>query len=363
MILSQIPNDFETRSPLLGAEQQNTEILFPVPSKNWLTFFRPQLWGYFLNANFGLAWQWNFRFLGVFLGVFLLSLLVTHHHFYISAMLGTIAALSPFAQFWSFDKEPLTLFAGLSLWCAHKVMTFPAHRSLWSVGLFYSLGAFVFSYIYPPLQVPLTWMIVFLAFGLFWKRPLKEFLNPHVLLPFLGVGVFIFVWASTNREDLLTMMNTAYPGKRNEMGGDLELPRLFSNTLILFNRQIDWSFAGNICEAASYVFLFPVTALWIALESSKQKLTALSISLITFAAFILVWMFLGLPEPLNQLTLLNKVPARRAMQALGIADLLLLGYFLRSNKPDVSQSQYKSGLLLIAAGVYYVYLGTGYLEY
>jgi len=57
---------FPTLNSLIG-DGQSMVGSYSFPVVHAITFFRPQVWGYFLGADIGLAWHWGMLGTGLFL--------------------------------------------------------------------------------------------------------------------------------------------------------------------------------------------------------------------------------------------------------------------------------------------------------
>lgn len=353
MILSQRANDFAPTSDLLGYGNHNVNAAFSLPSTSWPTLFRPHVWGYFIGQNVGLAWHWWFRVFGLFVGVVILASIATRNNFWLSAGCGLLITTAPLFQFWSFAPEPIVFFSGLSAATAIGVLETRSHRALvlYAAALFYCLGGLVFGSPYPAYQVVIGYFLVFFVVGaLLRDRSSFGSAREHApnLLAFAAAAFavcgLVVLFYMQNQSAIQLLQQTVYPGQRTLASGTWELPLIFSNDLILFDRQIDWRFAANICEGSQFVLTFPVVlgALLLRRRISDPLLIALG----SFVLLTLAWTTIGLPDSFDRVLLLDNVPVQRTIIGLGLADALLLVLCLSERGPAHST---KAALGLAAA--------------
>jgi len=326
-------------------------LYFPsMPAKHILTVFKPTIWGFFIGPDKGLSWRWWSLYLGLFYVYFLVFMLISRNQFYLSVMGSLFLLFSPFFQFWSMHIAEVPLFMGL-MFVAFIHVCFSSKKKiilLHSLLLGWSVGCFVLNFTYPPYQISLFYLFLFMTSSFIISR-YKEFkFSENKLFRFTGfliavviAGGAFFIYYDELKDILQTIAATEYPGKRFSIGGEYHFGRLFSNNFfILFALKYifsstEMSFIGdNICEAGSFLFFFPFVVLFLVwqLIVKRKSIDKFSVILLGYFALILFYMFLGFPKFLSKYSLFGFMPDYRAVIGLGIADIILLVSFLSTEQ-------------------------------
>ena len=129
------------------------------------------------------------------------------------------------------------------------------------------------------------------------------------------------------------MLNSVYPGQRRIYGG---LPV----TEWDYNYARGWLFPvtnnhelyANFCEAQSYISLFIPTSMCILYYAFKHFRKINYIVIFNFAMLILfvVYEYIGLPEIIGKLTLLNRSKPYRSIIGISLTTVILLAFLYRS---------------------------------
>ena len=317
-----------------------------LPVWHILTIFKPTTWGFFLGADTGLAWMWWSMVLGFFYTFFLLFMLISRNRFFLSMMGSLLLLFSPFFQFWSMHKSEIPIFMNLAF-ISFAYLTFGRGKKVIlanGVLLGWFCGCFMLNFIYPPCQVSLAYLLVFMMGGFIANRypELDLYKTGMIRLAGFAMALAIVMFAAVvfylEAQKIIDILaETVYPGKRLSTGGDFEPWKLLSNTLLIhlyvFFRHgfsapflVNWADMTNICEYASFIFLFPVLlAIFIARCTIARKIVdPLSLMIGCYIALILVYMFLGFPEWLSKYSGFSRTPAGRELMGLGIANIVLL---------------------------------------
>lgn len=97
--LSQVKKDFSIKNESIGGE--NAPLVSFLPTKHFITFFRPNFWGYFfLSPEQGFAWAWNFKALGILITMTLMFTLLTGNNFWLSIFGAFWMLFSSGTQWW-----------------------------------------------------------------------------------------------------------------------------------------------------------------------------------------------------------------------------------------------------------------------
>jgi hypothetical protein len=317
-----------------------------IPVRHILTFFKPTTWGFFLGADAGLAWMWWSMVLGFFYAFFLLFMLISRNRFFLSAMGSLLLLFSPFFQFWSMHGSEIPIFMALAF-VSFAYLTFSADKKVMlanGVLLGWFLGCFMLNSIYPPYQVALVYLFLFLAGGFIASRRSELDLRRSGTIRLAGfsISVTIVVFAAAvfylqARDVINILAGTVYPGIRFSTGGDFEPWKLFSNTFLIHlyvffqhgakaPRLVDWADMRNICEYSSFIFTFPVLiSVFLArCIAAKKIIDPLSFMIGGYIIIILVYMFFGFPDWLSRYSGFSRTPAFREPIALGVANAALL---------------------------------------
>ncbi len=343
----------------LGSNMVVSPIKTPV--RNYVTLFRPHLWGYFLGRDLGLAWHWWFLLLGLFYSYFLCFLLVSGGRFFVAISGGLLIACSPFFQFKSLEYAEIAIFAALVFVALIQVLFAPSRRQQAIGGLFFawSAGGLALNF-YPASQISLGYLLIFLTGGfvLRHRAALREAgqwrhrlicLGGGAGLAGLAVGVFVVQgWP------ILQILNqTIFPGQRFVTGGDYPCWRIFANDFFLQFFLKDNLPGTNICEYGSFLFFFPVLAAWAFYRMWKdRRVDFVVLSVLLFCFALTTFAIVGFPTWLSAITLLSKVPPNRGMVALGVANAVLLCAMTAS--PQTKRPA--DAVLLILVGCWGVFL-------
>jgi hypothetical protein len=201
------------------------------------------------------------------------------------------------------------------------------------VGL--SIPGFVM-FLYPPWQVPVGYLFLFVFVGLFIRDGLYHSFKPrskYRMLCLIGAlalaSGLTLSFLFTCLPDLKVMSNTVYPGKRVSVGGDYSFAMLFKGLYNLTTIRSVEPKIGDESEASSFYYLFPAVFIGILLSRRlRTKLGFMGWLLIAYLAAMLVFLLAGVPESVARATLLSYVPPYRADIAVGLASIILCVYAL-----------------------------------
>lgn len=311
---------------------QNMLLSSQAPVWHIATLARPVTWGYFLfGAQRGLAWYWWFQVFSCFTVLYLLFEILLSGNKRLAAFGAFWYCSSAYIVCWSLWPAYLTFFIALSCLTAYHLFTSEKISTLIVCAILLGLGlsGFVMT-LYPPWQVPLGHLFLFIFAGLFIRHKLYisfRSLYKYRLLSLLGAaalaGLLIGAYLFTCLPDLKIMAATVYPGQRVSLGGDYSLALLFKGMYNLITIYRTPQALGNQSEAASFYYLFPVVILAMCL--SKRFLLGLGILgwlLAFYLLTMLFFFFVGLPQAIAKLTLLSYLPPYRADVGIGLASIV-----------------------------------------
>ena len=227
---------FPINNENLGSE--NVPLITNIPTAHFSAIFRPQFWGYFfLDLERGFSFYWNFKVIGLFLSFFFVLMLLTLNNFWLSILGSLWVYFSSFTQWWFSIHLPelLTSFGMIFISLIYIVLSGKKFLIFFSFLLLTIFSINFCLFFYPPYQVLLGYLLLFLLIGFFYQRftwgDFKNQINLKsvCLIGFLFVFmVVIYFYYIDIKGTLELMMNTLYPGKRRSSGGGISLMRYFS---------------------------------------------------------------------------------------------------------------------------------------
>lgn len=341
-MLSQYHKGFPVENKALGAGK--TPLAFGLPARTLVSMVKPAFWGYFLlDIERGYSWHWNFKLFPFLIVSFLLLMLLTGNHFLLSVTGSLWLFLSSATQWWSIYTELFTYGMACVIAVIYLLMsTRLLHLAI--SGIVLVLAAYSYAMIlYPAYMVPLAYALLALIIGyLIYNR--GQFLAVYKTRLAWRIGILaasgaltlllLFLFYTEIRETLHTVMNTVYPGRRSETGGDFSFYRLFTDDFSLFLDESkippEW---GNICELSSFLMLSLVPSLILVADYfKKKKRDYVLLALIVFQAVMFWYMIFGFPGFLSKLTFLNVSPSNRVFFIFGFVNVLLTILFLARHR-------------------------------
>jgi hypothetical protein len=317
-------------------------LIMNLPIAYYTTFFRPQLWGFFVfDFEHGFSFCWCCKIFGLFIGfVWLLQRLRVRSDLVIA--LGTLwMFFSNYVQWWF--SSPVMLPEMIATWaiCTGCMLEFfqqvGRRRVTLAFVLFVICGINFILCLYPPYQIPMLWLMPTIIVGswLECRQAHEVWLGKRGLLITAAAILVVFLallpfWLDA-RPTLEMVAHTYYPGGRRSSGGDLSLFQLFSGFVGFFQtKETIPKLYKNVCEASNFYPLWPA-ALFIAAVARVRRISPLSpliVALGIFIIFLSAYCVLPLPKLLLNVTLLKLVTERRALLGIGILNILLCSVFI-----------------------------------
>jgi len=337
---------FPVENPALGAGR--SPMLMNLPTRHYSTFFRPQLWGYFLfDIEHGYAWNWNAKIFGLLAAMFLLIRKLSDGSFW-PALLGTAWIFCSSYMQWAFSCPPMLpeMLASwaFALWSVMKLCDAPPWKpaAALTAGLIVAAVNFALS-MYPPYQIPVAYLGVAILAGWFWKRRAalpagaRWFPEPRwLLLAAAGVALIVVPFFVQMLPTLHLVAHTSYPGARRATGGSLGAINLFFGlTEPFISARAYPEHCGSVSAASNFFPIWPAAAGWMATLLGKEKnvrlrlLWPLLVCLLAFALFAIC----PLPPIVGRLTLLSFSTEERLILPIGIGGILLSVLALREMEP------------------------------
>jgi hypothetical protein len=333
----QIPR-FPVENPNLGPGR--APLLLNLPVAYYTTWFRPQLWGFFiLDFERGFSFCWLAKIFGLVLApAWLLRQLGVQ-----SRALALFSGLWIFlaVQWWL--SSPTMLPEMVASWaiCTGCVVLLFTLTSRWRLAI--ALSAFVYCGVnfvlcsYPPAQIPLLYLMAAIVVGfIFERRQGGEFccVKRGMLLTGVAISVIIIVlvpcWIDM-RPTLEIVSHTIYPGARRSSGGGLSLFRLFSGLADFFlTRQAMPAAYQNITEASYSYPIWPAVVAGVLAARWRLRLTIspLFIALTILIICLSLYCTVPLPNWILRSTLLRFTTEHSTRLPIALANVFLACLFL-----------------------------------
>lgn len=330
-ILSQANKGFPTENLTIGGEKAP---ILVAPTKHFSELFKPDHWGFFiLDVERGYAWLYNFRAMFALIGAALMLLLLTRNNFWLSVFGSVWLFLSSGTQSWVYIPTPMIAAMGF-LFVASVYLLYSQNTKA-ILGSAVALAWLLMNYVlilYPPYEVPLGYVLLFLLIGYLLNNfDLKRILSQWpvkaggAVLAVALTGIAFFAFYSDVKPSLDAIVNTVYPGKRSELGGTGFVANWFSeyySWLVADTRfPSNWL---NSCELSHYITFAPIIIpCAVASFVMNRKIDWVVLLLSVFVIIGYLWIEVGFPAWLAKLTLWNMSPTRRTQIPFGIGNVLL----------------------------------------
>ena len=314
-----------------------------VPSRNFITLFRPTTWGFFVGNDFGLSWMWWTLEIGIFYSFFLVFLLITRNQFWLSFWAACAFIYAPYFQFWSLHKGEIAIhWAGVFIATAYLLAS--TKRSvIWLAGIFlsWSFIALALDSCYPPIAISAGWLLPFA--GLAWiinfrKELTVVFVHLRARIGSFGlalvtIALSFYLFYIDNKEAIQLIPETAYPGHRFSTGGGYPFWAFFGQDILAQNSSEQGSWIGNICEASSFFYTLPsiLPLLFLTVLKEKKWPNVWSIVVGLYIIAMMIYTYVGFPDCLARFTLMGMSTSNRTQLGIGLADLLILVALLASS--------------------------------
>jgi hypothetical protein len=344
LALSQVSHQLEAENPSAGGD--SAPLLAGLPVNTISSWFRPQMWGYLLlPLEYAFSFFWIFKVVGLFLGLYLTFNVVTGGN-RLGSVIGAIwVYLSGFVQWWfsTFTIEHMigACFIIVAI-CKLATPISVKAKVIWSSILLFALCLYGLC-LYPPTQIPLAYIIIAII-GFYMVREGGDSWRILLLNWRWWAGSFVIaaivgaIHLTEAFPSIQTMLQTVYPGMRRDFGGGLSLSRYFFgmfDPVLSESRVAQLGGGWNVCEASSFLLLWPVTAILVYSSHLPSKIKfAYTIPLLTLL-ILTVWHIIGLPREIAQLLLLDRGYSGRMTAALGLGSCLVTMAFLCEERSHV----------------------------
>ena len=286
MTLTQKKDGFPENNTKIGLGE-NVSVIIDVPFKSFFALFKPQnLFFFVLPFAQAFAAKWWFMSLALALGFYyLLDTLFPNKKLLIS--IGSLILLfNPFMQWWYQAATLLTV--AYAFWACYFVIKLFGNEklswqrlSLYGLGIAYAALSFIFC-LYPPYQITTAYVMLAIMIGFFWYRYSQKPSALHqdrrswlVILAAVGLTAAVTIaFYISHKQVIATILNTAYPGKRNVLSGS---PGITANILQTFSSPILF----NLQKAARAVHFYTN-------QSEASRIVPINLALMPFIIYELI---------------------------------------------------------------------------
>lgn len=315
-------------------------LLMSVPVAYYTTFFRPQLWGFFvLDFERAFSFYWCCKVFGLALAFAWLLRCMGIRRTRIVVFGAAWLFFSSFTQWWF--SSPAMLPEMLTCWslCTGCVIVMFASASsfrgvLAAIGFAFFGINFILCF-YPGFQIPLLYVSVALLLGLWWEQRVTGAWNVArgstlLACSAIAAALVLLPFWFTARDTIALVSHTSYPGVFRSHGGGLSVPQLFSGVLGFFEaeRRVLLGF-DNICEASNFYPLAVLILIACVLNAWRRRLRVdpIIVALAVPILFLSAYCVLPFPTLVAKLTGFGLTTEGRLLLGIGIADILLCCVF------------------------------------
>ncbi len=350
-------------------------LLANVPCRHFTQLFRPQFWGFhFLRVELAFSVYWQAKALWLLTGTFTLFLLLTGGASRLSAFGALWFFFSAYTQ-WTYSwPSLLPEMIGLFCWviclnCYLLVGRRPGWLALAAVGSAAGMINFALC-AYPPQQIPLIAIGVFLTAGWVWTQRRRIFTRVGAGRRALAAAGCLGLTAAVllgfyldAKPTLLAAANTVYPGQRVCAGGGYVGWFYISHLLDFWKTETHYPVAlGNPCETTGYFWLAPVTLFALGRRWGALPPGPAAALRCCWGAFALIgaWMTLPITAAVGHWFLFDHVLIDRCTHALGLVNVAIVVLTLcRPRREEVPRATLAERAACFAGWAVLVFLALG----
>lgn len=333
-VVSQVAQGLPARNHVFPGGMDAT-VFNDLPSRDWSTAFRPQLWGFFASLDQGMALRWWLPAALVLIAVYCFVVSLLPRQAGLAAVLALVAFWQPTLQWWFMPVTLLPIafaFAAMTavIWC---VRCDSRRGRILASAIAGYLAVTMGMGIYAPFMISAVLAAVAFAVGYVvhaWRTEkialgsLARRLVPLIVAG-AGAGCVMGAWIQTRRDTVEAVLNTVYPGQRLTETGTAGKPQLVELLSGPFQRSLqvdvfDGFAGGNQSEAATPLLIslfLIVPMLWLLYYQRRRQLGTDWLIVIILLAQLLILAFAFLPgwDWLARFTLLDRTTPQRLRPA------------------------------------------------
>ena len=300
---------------------------------DYSALYNPSHWGYYLfDFAHGLSFQWSYLLIFGYLFAFELFNILTDNK--PLALLGAaLLWLSPFNIWWSITMHLLSFSAIPVLFYYALTASNRIKRAIFAFMLAIA-GADFCCNLYPAWQVPAGWimlaiMVYIVVSNTDWKQyKIWDWLIVVGAVAFMASIIVRFILVDMSYINAVS--STAYPGARVDYGAE-SITKLLGYPAFILTGITNIEVYPNICEAASFVGVFPLAYVLIPygiIASRKNSDSPKKPSILWFLLFPLLlltaYCTVGLPPIVAKLFMMHMSTSFRAVDYLGALLVVVL---------------------------------------
>jgi hypothetical protein len=369
--LSQTYNDLKVENELLSPNGQNMILSYNSPVKDITMIGKPFNWGFlFFGKERAISWYWGIKLILMLLLAFEVSMILTRRNKYISALGSFWITFTPGVQWWFMQHGGDLVFFTLALMVAtyhffkHKEMKWKVAMSVLTA---ISIIGFVLV-IYPAMQVPLLYFLVFWFVGLLvlFKENLRKTDILYVAGALASSGVVLLHFYLISKDSLERVLNTVYPGHRISLGGELKIADLFLPLSNWKFPSVDPNFS-NPPEMAFAFSFYPIILFfaWKLFEKKRIKENILAFAMFLFTLMLGVVLLVPMPSIVAKITQFSRMTGMRGLFILSFVGMLLSIWFISYYWEKREELQLPKFVIIPVSGIlaYYGMVHTAIRQY
>lgn len=323
---------FAPFNEFLRAYSTDVSLIYSLPSWNYVTVFRPFLWGFFcFSPAYGLSFYWVGRLIVLFLISWEFGRYLTKSNNQLALCYSILITFSPAVHWWidtnSFVEMLIFSQSGIFALIKYGEAKNRWRQLAWTFALVYSAIAFCLS-VYPAWQIPLGYVYLVIAVWVFhtrfnsyhWKANDSLFMGMAVILIVASISYIVF----QSQDAISLFRNSEYPGKRFETGGNLSCILLF-RYFLSYILPYDFILPDAQFNLATFIGFSPLGIALAVYGFLKTKSCDFLIgSLIIVNAVFCLFCVVPFPKIICQLLLLNPVSPRRLVVIIDYVNVIIL---------------------------------------
>jgi hypothetical protein len=355
--IMQSKSGYPTFNTLLGSGR-DVSIMPDLPTKNWLTIFRPQnLLFFILPLENAFAFRWWFGIALLLIAAYFFVLRILNGNKKLAIILSLSFGLSPFLLWWyqsalliPLAYSLLIMIVAIKLISRERIKPIKSQMAcdaIYLLALTYMGASFAF-FLYAPFLIPIAIVVIAFVIGYLMDRRLNEnkLTNTQLfkvigslLVPMFVVLLLIVAFVVSHRDMISAISNSEYPGHRIVKSGELPFSPVFPILGSYLMPLIQSSIRGthyyvNQSEASNFILFLPfliipgiVLQVKEFISFKRINYTFLAIQLVAVVFLLRITVHFG--DKFYNLLLLQRVPNNRLMVGIGLVGFLQLVYFIQ----------------------------------
>jgi len=316
---------------LRGTKTDMFTIVAP-PVNDVLLLARPFNIGFLLfGAARGLSILWFGKWIALALVTFEFFMMITDKKKLLSFCGAILVFFSAATQWWNWIDLVTWGLLALVLLDKYLKESKISKKILYAFGIFISAISFVFI-MYPAWQIPYIYIYLALFISMCIKNRKEYKLSkkdiPIILCVFLAIAGIGLRYLKLSQDALKLTMNTAYPGKRFEIGGG-GIGVLFS---YVYSYLFPYTQVDNPCERAGMISFYPIPTIiaiiYLIRNKDRKQHLAFLLPLLILSFVFSIFAITKTNSVFAKFTFLYITTGSRIAVPLGFIQILILIYLL-----------------------------------